>query len=356
MKHLAAFGSLLAAFPLTAQITLGPSDFPSAGDTVRRQTATVTGFDGADTGPNHVWDFSTLVPLVETADTCVTVGSTPLLYQFFFNNPFDPDHDADYAVRGQGFSFGGTLTVTDLYDYFKKNASGLRNVGFGANINGLPASIQRDPVDWIHHFPLDYADEDSSYSYYELEVPGVLFYGQQQMRHNYVDGWGTLYLPTDTFDVLRVRSVLDRIDTVHITSPIPFGFTLPEPQTVEYKWIATGMDGAVLQVNTTGGIATNARFWYDPQVISTIVPPAVVDAPIIQPNPATDLVFVRLPDRSKGQLLLLDAAGRVVLNIGLSGASRMAEVNTAALAPGSYTLRMAGATTNWSGRLVIERP
>lgn len=354
MKNFSVLLALIVCAPLSAQISLGPGDFPDAGDTVRRSTAALIGFDGADTGPNHVWDFSALVPLTEVADTCVTVSGTPLLYQLYFNNPFDPDHDADLAVRGQGFVFGGTLTVSDVYDYFKKNSDGLRNVGFGANINGLPASIQRDPVDWIHHFPMNHGDEDSSYSYYELEVPGVLFFGQQQMRHNYVDGWGTLYLPTDTFDVLRVKSVLARVDTIHVTTPFPVGFTLPEPETVEYKWITTGMDGAVLQVTATAGVAATAEFHYSPDDISTGVAPLNASSINAYPNPATDIVYIRLPERSKGMLLVLDATGREAMRVTLSGASSIAEVNTAGLASGTYTLRMAD--SSWSGRLAIDRP
>ena len=355
MKQFSALAGLFLCVPLSAQITIGEADFATAGDTLRRSTTAVAAFDGADTGPGHIWDYRTLTPLTATADTLVTVGSTPFLYQIFFNNPFDPDHHADYAVKGTGFDFG-TLAVSDVYDYFKLNGDGLRNVGFGANINGLPASIQREPVDWIHHFPLDYADEDSSQSYFELDVPGVIFYGQDQMRHNYVDGWGTLYLPTDTFEVLRVKSVLNRIDTIYITTPFPFGFTLPEPESVEYKWIAVGMGGPVLQVNTTGGLATVSEFYYNPDEISTEVAPVVAsEAAAIFPNPAEDMVFVRLPERSTGELALLDAAGRQLRSTRIDAGSSVARVNTAGLPSGIYTLRLVGAASPWTGKLAIER-
>ena len=355
MKQFSALAALFASLPLSAQITLGPTDFPDAGDTVRRSTALALGFDGADTGPNHVWDFGTLSPTGEVADTCVTVSSTPLLYQLFFNNPFDPDHYSDHAVRGTGFGFGA-LTVSDLYDYFKNDGDGLRNTGFGANINGLPASVQRDPVDWIHHFPLNYTDEDSSASYFEIDVPGTLFFAQQQMRHNYVDGWGTLYLPTDTFEVLRVRSVVNRLDTIHITTPFPIGFNIPEPELVEYKWIAIGMDGPVLQIDETAGIALNAEFYYDPVDISTGVQAMGATDAQLFPNPADEMVFIRVPDRSAGDMIVTDATGREVLRQRVNGASSVVELNTARLANGTYTLRLAGGTSSWSGRLAIDRP
>jgi hypothetical protein len=176
------------------------------------------------------------------------------------------------------------------------------------------------------------------------------------MRHNYVDGWGTLYLPTDTFEVLRVRSVLTRTDTVYVTTPFPFGFTLPEPEAVEYKWIAAGMGGPVLQINTTGGIAAQAEFYYAPDSISTAVPQAetAMDG-LAFPNPAGDVVFVRLPERSRGELVVLDGTGRQVLTGRVEGGSSVARLNTSALASGTYTLRLIGSNTTWSGKLAIER-
>ncbi|MCB0810061.1 MAG: hypothetical protein KDB96_12350, partial [Flavobacteriales bacterium] len=221
-------GLLFLPVVLSAQITLDQTDMPSAGDTMRYWNGFLTGFDGADTGPNHVWDFSALGPLNEAADTAVSVGSTPFLYQFFFNNIFlYPDHDADYAVKGQEFGFQ-QLQVSDVYDYFKKGSSGFRNVGFGANINGLPSSIRRLPVDYVYRFPMTYGDVDSSFSTWEVDVPTIFHFEQEQWRFNEVDGWGVLYLPTDTFTVLRVRSVLQRTDSIHIDQ-FGIGFAIPEP-------------------------------------------------------------------------------------------------------------------------------
>ena len=335
----------------SAQITIDQSDMPSASDLSVRWNSALTNFDDADTGPNHVWDFSTLAPQLETADTAVAVSSTPLLYQFFFNNPFVyPDHDADYAVRGQNFDFQA-LQLSDVYDYFKRDADGFDNVGFGANINGLPASVQRLPVDHVYELPLDFGNTSSSFSTWEVEVPTLLFFRQEQQRDNTVDGWGTLYLPTDTFQVLRVMSVLNRIDSVFVDQ-FGFGFSLPEPETIEYKWLAEGMDTPVLQVNTVGGQPTTVRFWYDSLV--TALPEAdVVHSPRLFPNPANDLVHARLPNTDGGILDLFDATGRVVRSLRLPRGAAIATVDVAELPPGIYDLRLTNGT--WSGKLAIDR-
>lgn len=332
------------------QITVTQSDMPSAGDIPARWNATVTQFDDADTGPNHVWDFSTLQPLLETADTCVTVSSTPLLYQFFFNNPFlYPDHDADYAVRGQDFDFQ-VLQLTDVYDYFKRDANGFDNVGFGANINGVPASVQRLPVDHVYELPLDFNDASTSPSNWEVEVPGVLFFRQEQVRENLVDGWGTLYLPTDTFEVLRVKSVLNRTDSIYVNQ-FMFGFSLPEPETIEYKWLAAGMDVPVLQVNTVAGVATTARFWYDSTSLG-------MDGEMEEgafemfPNPADQHVNVRFDAGVERSLEVLDLSGRALLTIPVNAASTKADIDVRLLASGLYMVRLSG--TDLTARLVVK--
>ena len=349
------FTLALLLFPvlLSAQITLDQADMPSAGDTMRYWNGLLTSFDAADTGPNHVWDFTGLGPLTEGADTAVTVGSTPFLYQFFFNNPFlYPDHDADYAVKGQEFGFQ-QLQVSDVYDYFKKGSSGFRNVGFGANINGLPSSIRRLPVDYVYRFPMTYGDVDSSFSTWEVDVPTIFHFEQEQWRYNEVDGWGVLYLPTDTFTVLRVRSVLQRTDSIYIDQ-FGIGFSLPEPQTVEYKWLAVGEGYPVLQVNTLAGLPVLTRFRYDMENIPTSLPEAAVGDLDPFPNPASDIVHVRMPEGVSGDLVLTDAAGREVRRVLHIRAKAVVAVDLGGLPGGVYDLRIDGNGGRWNGRLVVE--
>lgn len=82
---------------------------------------------------------------------------------------------------------------------------------------------------------------DTSFSEFTLSVPTLFSFTQRQWRYNEVDGWGTLYLPADTFEVLRVKSTLERTDSAYVEQ-FGQGFTFPEPETIEYKWIAQGMD------------------------------------------------------------------------------------------------------------------
>ncbi len=338
MKHVLRLLSIIplcvgaGAYP---QISIGPSDMPSAGDTVRFQNSTTTA-DMAETGPNHSWDFSGLVPGAEGADTIVTVGSTPFLYQFFFNNALlYPENKASFAMRGADIGLQG-FTLSDVFNYYKSNTEGYRDVGFGATINGLPTSVQRTPVDWIYRFPMNFGDQDSSASHFQVSVPTLGFYGQDQMRRNEVDGWGTLYLPTDTFQVLRVKSRIQRTDTVYIDQ-FGVGFSIPEPETIEYKWLAQGMDEPVLQVTTVAGVNTLVRFFYQPDDISTGIATLNAHKELrAWPNPAGSVL--RIEGASRSVLELVGPDGRLVQRIPASaGTSRQLDVG--GMAPGLYLLR-----------------
>jgi hypothetical protein len=333
MRPLVAFSFCLSIGISQAQITIGLDDMPAAGDTIRYSTTTTTA-DMADTGPDHVWDFSDLVPVAEGADTMVTVSSTPLLYQFFFNNGLlYPDHHASFAMHGTSIGLQG-FSIDNVYDYYRSTSTGFRDVGFGATINGLPTSVQRIPVDYIYRFPMAYGNVDSSASAFDISVPALGYYGQSQMRHNEVDGWGTLYLPSDTFAVLRVKSRIERIDTVHIDQ-LNMGFAIPGPETIEYKWIAQGRKEPVLQVTTVGGVPTAVRFVYTPNTtgIGFVEKTEQMNA---WPNPACNVLHVE--GMPQGPLLMISADGRLVRTIDMDHTGAKA-IDVHALAAGAYLLR-----------------
>jgi hypothetical protein len=352
MRSILTLSVLFQTGALVAQISIGPADMPSPGDTMRFRNTDATSIDPEVTGADALWDYGSLLPGVEGADTAVTVGSTPILYQFYFNNPFIyPAYDADLALRGPAFGFQG-LTVSDVYEYYKKDATGYRNVGFGANVNGIPSSVRRTPIDHIHRFPLEFGDTDSSFSSFTLDVPTLFSFTQDQLRINTVDGWGTLYLPADTFEVLRVRSVLQRTDSIFIAQ-FNQGLSFPEPESVEYKWIAAGMDAPVLQVNTTGGQITSARFYFDPEEIPTTLTEVTSERPVLYPNPTTRSAQLLIPAGYGGSLRVLDLSGRDVLPTAQVQDKRLHTIDLVGLSAGTYTVLVQGDRL-WIERIVLH--
>ena len=354
MRTLLLSSTALLISGLQAQITIGPADMPVAGDTVRYRTTSAQGIDPAPAGAGMIWDMGFLTPDLERADTVVTVSSTPFIYQFFFNNGIlYPDHHANFALRGLGFNFQ-VLTVSDVYDYFKNDGTGFRNVGFGANVNGVPTSVRRLPVDRIHSFPMNFGDMDTSYSTFAVSIPNTFSFTQRQWRFNEVDGYGTLYLPADTFEVLRVKSVLQRTDSAYIVQ-FGQGFNFPEPESIEYKWIAQGMDEPVLVVTTVGGQATTARFYYQPEDITTAVQPHLIPGTLdVFPNPATDNVVIRVPNDMDGTITLLDAEGRTVRGGMIARKGSLERIDLDGVAPGLYNVTMTGSGGAQRVQLVVQ--
>ncbi|MBX2972177.1 MAG: T9SS type A sorting domain-containing protein [Flavobacteriales bacterium] len=336
---------------LSAQITIGAADMPGANDTLRYRTTLATGVDVAFTGAGVTWDMSALQPQMEAADTTVSVSATPLLYQLFFNNAFlYPQNRADYGVKGTDFSLMA-FSMSDVYDYYRADANGFFNVGFGANVNGLPTSVRRQPIDRIYAFPLEYGDTDASSSSFNVSVPTLLYFGQDQVRTTEVDGWGTLILPADTFEVLRVKSTLQRTDTIYVNQ-FNTGFRIPEPETIEYKWIAQGMGKPVLEVTTLAGVPTTAEFYYDPQDIITSTAPAHRIELRAYPNPARQEVFV--PIGAQGRIVLRDIAGRTVLERNVPAGS-LERLHVGDLAEGSYVLEHSANGHTVKTTVVVQR-
>ena len=117
MRNTLLLSGILFVASAQGQITIGEADMPSAGDTMRFRNFDAAAILFEQTGSDQVWDYGDLVPMAEVADTAVSVGSTPFLYQFFFNNGFIyPQYVADYAMKGPSLGFQ-QVSLQDVYDY-----------------------------------------------------------------------------------------------------------------------------------------------------------------------------------------------------------------------------------------------
>jgi hypothetical protein len=353
MRTAFTFLMLVAVTTSQAQIEIGPSDMPVRGDTLRYRASTGTGIDLALTGENVVWDFSGMSIGAEGADTLLSLSSFSQLYQISFNNNLlFPQHSANYGVLGNGFGIPIPIPgfqIQDAYDFYKITNSGFRNVGLGVNVSNFPLTSRRIPVDVIHRFPMRFGNVDTSLSSFNIAVPSLLYFGQDQVRASVVDGYGTLILPGNTFEVLRQRSVLTRRDTIFVEQ-VGFGFRFPEPETVEYRWVAKGMKAPVLFVTTVGGAITSVRFFYDPPA-----PPAPTGPPlVIFPNPATDGISVQVPEGYDGEFIFIDASGREVRPPVTAMPGTLQTFRLDNFATGAYTLQLVGGPIAWSSRFVVS--
>ena len=285
-----------------AQITITTADMPLVNDTFRlSETNNIQGLDPELTGTNFTWDFSTLIPTTQRMDTFFSVTTTPFTYQFFFNNLFlYPNHKASYALTGQDIGIP-QVSISEVFNYIKNSSSAYDNVGFGSNINGIPSSTQNTPVDREYNFPMNYGSNHASNSEFAISVPTFGHYGQTLDRNDTIDGWGSLTLPNGTYDVLRVKSILNKVDTTYLDL-LGFGATIPRPEEIEYKWLANFKGLPLLKVITNGGVVTQIEYQDDPLIVSSVIESNKIDNVTIFPNPTKNHLVIDLKLNFSGNL------------------------------------------------------
>jgi len=299
---------------LKAQIMITDVDMPSVNDTFRlSETINLQGLDPTLTGTNFLWDFSTLQPISQRIDTFFAVSSTPIAYQLFFNNLFlYPNHKASYALRGEDIGIP-QVPISAVFNYRKNSSSAFDNVGFGSTINGIPSSTQNIPVDREYTFPMNYLNNHSTSSEFAISVPSFGHYGQTLERTDTIDGWGSLTLPNGTYDVLRVKSILKKVDTTYLDL-LGIGTTIPRPEEIEYKWLANGKGVPLLKVITNAGVVTQIEYQDDPLVVTAVVETKGIEQLSIFPNPAQHHLTIDFESNMAGNLKvnLKDILGKSV--------------------------------------------
>ena len=92
------------------------------------------------------------------------------------------------------------------------------------------------------------------------------------------------------------------------------------------------------------------------QRITAVEAPSGVARPalILYPNPCTDRITVRSPALRGSVLELLDATGRVVLNVAIASGNKNA-VDVSGIAPGTYRAVLTAGDERWSQGLVVAR-
>jgi hypothetical protein len=328
-----------------AQITIGTADLPSAGDTFRVSVAgPLAGANYALTGPNQVWDFSLLTPQSQQIDTFLSVSATSAVFNVvFINLSFNPNR-ANVATRGSGFNLG-TVAVSDVYNFYYNSNASYSQVGFGATISGIPAPFTYNPKDIVYAFPLQFADVDTSFSSYNVDLSSTLglYFRVNRTRINQVDGWGTLITPYGTHNVLRVKTTITERDSVHIDS-LNFGLNLPAITNVEYKWMANGEGVPLLQANANAQGNVNQVLYRDNTILNSGISSPSVSSPLsVFPNPAHDVIHIEADFTGLTVASLVDLQGKQVIQQELeltSGVPYRWNISSYGLRAGNYLLQL----------------
>lgn len=323
---------------------------PSQGDTIRVSYASNTAnVNHTATGPNFTWNFSALTPNAQQ----VLEFAAPTALPFNFT--------ATYGVLNpspDSIPFIGAIP-TNFVDYYKNGSSGYRQVGSSfdyAPLGNFSIPIIYSSSDYVYRFPMNYNNIDSSDASYAFQLPGVAYFGQERHRVNRVDGWGTLITPYGTFQTLRVRSVVDAVDTISFDTT-GSGFTFPRPQVVEYKWLSQNGKIALLEVEAQvfNNTETVTNIIYRDSARANVFQVGITEnaaagsVTMLYPNPAEDALNLiwSQPAQMQAQIEVCDLYGRVVMNENagsLPSGTQSRSLNVATLNAGVYMVRIQSET------------
>lgn len=340
-------------FSAKGQIAISQADMPSDGDTIRHSvTINLSGIDFESTGENIIWDFSTLDFQLQQVDSFVNTTTTPFFYQIVFNPLV-----SNLARKGGDFSLIPGFAVTDIYQYFKNDASYFKEVGIAITLEGIPFPMKYTSDDIIYNFPLNYGDKDSSTAIFEFTFPGLGFIGIEKNRRNVVDGWGEVITPLGQFDVLRVYSEIREYDTAYIDS-LGTGFGLTRNYE-EFKWLASGMGTPVVSVIREGLVvtATYQDIYRPPSSLREAY--NLVTEIKVFPVPAND--FLHLSFRATGNdrvtFDLISMEGSNVFRLGTRDIRTGNNFETlklnGSIPAGFYVLKLSGRKISGSGKVLV---
>ena len=330
---------MIATWNVFGQQTLTKNYMPVTGDTIFYHSLVSTE-DFSATGANHIWDFSTMSGTTWAADTFVSVLSTPLTYNAVFNNIFlYPKYVATVASPQADQTIPPSTSITNVFYYFKLTDTAFAQVGMAANISGAPLPIKYDDIDYMYKFPSTMGSVDSCYSSGKIEISTLGSYYKRQNRINEYDGWGTLYTPMDTLEVLRIKTTLISHDTLSYN-----GMTIPlNTTTVEYKWFSPGHRNPVFYVSAVQSQFSNVttvKYLDKPQLHVGIQEVSSVSFNIV-PNPFVNQLTITTNASEKiERIRLFNITGaEIALDIQSSDNNTLV-LNTANLSTSPYILEI----------------
>jgi len=320
MKKLAL---IFCLFPLlnNAQITISDADMLQSGDMFfYSRSIDFSSVDVSLTGANYNWDYSAISMNNQDTLAAIAVTSTPLAYQFYFNNQFVyPEHKADYAIVGRDINAFGQVTINERDDFYKVNSNSLEVTGFGANVNGIPTSVKYDTIDQIYPLPMTYGTTDSTSAYYIVTIPSFGTYGQWIRRKVEVDGWGSISTPYTTYsNTIRVKTTLYQKDTMYVDQ-FSFGTNLDRPVETIYEWYEVGSGAPVFKATENAGNLTEVKYL---DVITSSIDEQGLYNLKIYPNPVTETLTINFDNvlcvtiyDIQGQIMKKYTDRRSVINV-----------------------------------------
>lgn len=305
-------GLFLLTHATHAQITIGNSNMPGSNDTLRYSNAQLSSIGNyTQTGTNFNWNYSSLIPISQGVRAYKAAILTP--YAFFFLG-FN-----EYGEKVNDTVNLGIVTLTDIYNFYKKNTSPncYQIDGTGMKISGIPVPSYYTDKDELYMFPMTYPKYDSTT--FRFSTPSTTLipfvYTKTGYRVTKVDGWGTITTPYGTASCLRLVTTQYAKDSIK-TSIFPFGFNNYQRS---YQWLTTSSKIPYLEVNgTLNGntfTVTQIRFRDIYRFLLNTGNELTDENLAIYPNPVQDKLNFNFRKNSKYNVSVYDMNGKEVLNL-----------------------------------------
>lgn len=290
-------------------ITLGNSNMPGNGDTLRYTNAQLNSIGNyTQTGVNFTWNFSNLIPTSQGRRDYKLAFQTPYAIFFIGLN--------EYGEKVADTLGAGPLTITNYYNYYKKQTSPAIYLtdGAGMTFSSVPVPNYYSDKDELYHFPMTYPKYDSTT--FKFSTPSTtllpIVYSKTGYRVTKVDGWGSITTPYGTANCLRILTTQYSKDSIK-TGFFPIGFN---NYTRSYQWISTTSKIPFLEVtgNLVGNNFTPTQVRYRDNYLNLVGIEKIKDISgmLAYPNPVKDKLFFGRSLDEKASVEIFDVSGKSI--------------------------------------------
>jgi len=186
-------------------------------------------------------------------------------------------------------------------------------------------------------------------------LPSIGYYGETRKRVNLVDGWGVLYLPFDTFNVIRIESNIFVHDTVHLDTLGGHSFAFNHTEN-EYRWLAQNHHLPVLLINKRNGMGGTLTIKYSDYVdtASYVSENTFQNGLIIYPNPTTGKIQIESSNLKVQSLDIYDMKGQLVKQFPNLQSQIPNEIDVSSFPNGLYLFQFRTGKNIYNRKILIQ--
>lgn len=309
---------------LVAQITIDSSDFPTIGDQIVYQVNNlVNNLSPGDTGRAQVWDFRTFNRQTAEQFSVISPSAAPFIDTF-------PSANLVFSSRqGSNFSY---FQLTDTA--FVALGSFIGSVG---DVNSL-LTVNQNPKTELA-LPATFGSKYQSITVNEQNLGDIgggmfLLFVTSEVTSSHVDAYGTMRLEQGDFEVIRVKSTLDKVDSTFFeTNGVRTFLNAINSTETNYDWYAKESRGPLVSFQSNAGAGGFLVSVLDTAASSFSGSQGLVEAPIA----AFDTVQI-----GDGNYIFLDQSDRLpstwLWNFGDGSISNLQNPQYQFTNPGIYTV------------------